>query len=115
MISASQAGMCERMSADMLETLPDELVGVSRSALAGEIPLNGLRHPKGVGTSGWFLWGGSTLDSRDDFFAPMHVRHLEVALPAVSEYLALGPGWRFLIAPGHEDVWFDQSLLAPEQ
>lgn len=21
------------------------------------------------------------------------------------------PGWRFLIAPGHEDVWFDASLL----
>jgi hypothetical protein len=23
----------------------------------------------------------------------------------------LGPAWRFLIAPGYEDVWFDPSLL----
>jgi hypothetical protein len=26
-------------------------------------------------------------------------------------YLSLPPGWRFLIAPGHEDVWEDQSLF----
>ena len=26
----------------------------------------------------------------------------------------LPPGWRFLIAPGHEDVWYDGSLLDPE-
>lgn len=25
--------------------------------------------------------------------------------------LGLAEGWRFLIAPGHEDVWYDASLL----
>jgi hypothetical protein len=24
----------------------------------------------------------------------------------------LGPGWRFLVAPGQEDVWFDPNLLS---
>jgi hypothetical protein len=27
------------------------------------------------------------------------------------KYLALPPGWRFLIATNHEDVWFDAALL----
>ena len=26
-------------------------------------------------------------------------------------YLGLAPGWRFLIAPGYEDVWYDEKLL----
>ena len=25
--------------------------------------------------------------------------------------LALPPGWRFLLAPDYEDVWYDPSLL----
>jgi hypothetical protein len=29
----------------------------------------------------------------------------------MAPYLALPPGWRFLIAPDYEDVWFDESLL----
>jgi hypothetical protein len=29
----------------------------------------------------------------------------------VSLYLALPAGWRFLLAPDHEDVWFDVNLL----
>ncbi|WP_459166268.1 hypothetical protein [Sinorhizobium meliloti] len=23
------------------------------------------------------------------------------------------PGWRFLIANGYEDVWYDETLLSP--
>jgi hypothetical protein len=29
----------------------------------------------------------------------------------LTKYLGLAPGWRFLIAPGYEDVWFDEILL----
>jgi hypothetical protein len=29
----------------------------------------------------------------------------------VFPYLALPPGWRFLLAPGYEDVWYDPTLL----
>lgn len=39
------------------------------------------------------------------------VAHLRDHAPEVLPYLALPPGWRFLIAPGHEDVWFDEQLL----
>jgi hypothetical protein len=46
-----------------------------------------------------------------DFFAPLHVRHGAEWRHELVQYLALPPGWRFLLAPGHEDVWQDESLL----
>lgn len=75
------------------------------------LPLNGLRHPAETGTSGWFIWRGEELGTVDDFFVPLHIAHLEAWCPEVVPYLALPPGWRFLLAPGYEDVWFDESLL----
>lgn len=50
---------------------------------------------------------------RDDYFEPCHVEHLETICPSVMPYLLLPPGWRFLIAPDYEDVWFDDTLHAP--
>ncbi|WP_203899693.1 immunity protein Imm33 domain-containing protein [Virgisporangium aliadipatigenens] len=49
-----------------------------------ELPINGLRHP---------------------------LRHLVHQRPELMVYLALPAGWRFLLAPGYEDVWSDGSLL----
>ena len=78
------------------------------------MPLNGLRHLPEVGTTGWFIWAGESLSSDPEFFQPLHVQHLLDWCPDVIPYLGLPPGWRFLIAPGHEDVWFDQTLLHAE-
>ncbi|MGO4145420.1 hypothetical protein AB4Y77_10075 [Paenarthrobacter sp. YAF11_1] len=78
------------------------------------LPLNGLRHPAAIGTSGWFIWRGEELGTAHDFFVPLHVEHLTTWCPEVLPYLALPPGWRFLLAPGYEDVWFDESLLNAE-
>lgn len=47
----------------------------------------------------------------DDAFLPLHVEHISHWLPSVEHYLALPPGWRFLIADGYEDVWYDETLL----
>lgn len=74
-------------------------------------PFNGLRHPPERGTTGWYLWRGEVLSQAEDFFQPLHVEHLAEWAPDVLPYLALPPGWRFLLAPGHEDVWYDASLL----
>ena len=41
----------------------------------------------------------------------MHLEHLFGRCQRVLPYLALPPGWRFLIADGYEDVWRDDSLL----
>ena len=46
-----------------------------------------------------------------DFFVPLHIEHLKDWCPSVLKYLGLPAGWRFLIAPEYEDVWFDSGLL----
>src|SRR3954468_13469571 len=89
---------------------PGAKLGVSRSALEGEWPLHGLRHRAEHGTSGWYLWAGE-YSADPDFFVPLHVEHIAERLPAAVQYLSLPPGSRFLLAPRHEDVWQDPSLL----
>jgi len=49
-----------------------------------------------------------------DFFQPLHVSQLNKTCPEIIKYLALAPGWRVLLAGGHEDVWFDHELLDVE-
>jgi hypothetical protein len=105
-----QRNLCARYSADFLPADEMDKVGISESALRGDVPLNGLRHAPAPGTSGWFIWSGELLDE-PDFFKPVHLHHLWADCPIVLPFLALPPGWRFLVAPDHEDVWFDGALL----
>ena len=74
------------------------------------MPINGIRHNQESGTTGWYLWTGE-YSSEADFFQPLHAKHLDEKCPQVLKYLGLSPGWRFLIANNHEDVWFDECLL----
>jgi hypothetical protein len=85
-------------------------IGISESALQGQLPLNGLRQFPESGTTGWFIWGGEWSDD-PDFFKPLHLYHLDRLCSDASPFVALPPGWRFLVAPGYEDVWFDSTLL----
>lgn len=90
--------------------------GVGRDlAAGGEVawPVHGLRHAPTGDTSGWYLWTGE-LTGDADFFVPLHPVHLKERLPGVLEELSAPPGTRFLLAPGHRDVWFDESLLNGE-
>ena len=74
-------------------------------------PVNGLRHRVAADTCGWYIWAGEVLPEDDDFFVPLHVEHVSQWRPEIIPYLSLPPGWRFLIAPGYEDVWYDHTLL----
>jgi hypothetical protein len=47
---------------------------------------------------------GRNLSDAPDFFVPLHAIHLHERCPEILKYLGLAPGWRFLIAPGYEDV-----------
>ena len=109
-VEAKQAAVCARQGVSPEPPSPFLKAGVGLSTL-GRQPINGLRHPPESGTSGWFLWAGEELSSAPDFFQPVHVLHLSERWPEVLPYLALPPGWRFLVAPGQEEVWFDASLL----
>jgi len=105
-----QRSVCQRYGAAFTPSEETYKVGVAESALRGEFPLHGLRHPPESGTTGWFIWSGE-LSEDEGFFRSMHLYHLTEACPAVMPFLALPAGWRFLIAPGYEDVWSDNSLL----
>lgn len=85
-------------------------VGVARNVRERLVPLNGLRHTPEGDTTGWYIWAGEELSDDPQFFEPIHVGHLAELCPEVLPYLALPPGWRFLIAPSYEDVWEDATL-----
>ena len=97
-------------------TLPAEagqLAGVGRDLAYGAVvswPVHGLRHPPSGDTSGWYLWTGERSDAAD-FFVPLHPEHFIARVPGLVAELPAPPGTRFIIAPGHRDVWFDETLL----
>lgn len=94
---------------------PDPPAGMTKVGIAlqtrGRLPLNAVRHAPENGTCGWYIWWGDSLTEDTDFFQPLHVSHLPERAPEILSYLALPPGWRVQIAPQHEDVWFDDSVL----
>ena len=110
-----QVAICARFCADPFPVSAWDKVGIARETGLETVPINGLRHPPTPGVTGWYIWAGESLSEDPDFFAPLHVTHLDERCPEVVPYLALPPGWRFLLAPGYEDVWFDASLLAGVQ
>jgi len=113
MISAEmeQLETCKKWGTSCVPTGKDQKVGLSSNVKEGVFPVNGLRHYPTLDTSGWYIWAGEDLSQNDDFFVPFHAEHLFEWRPELRKYLGLSPGWRFLIAPGYEDVWFDPSLL----
>ena len=100
----------DRHGADFLATPTEAIVGVADNVAPGAYPINGLRHRQGS-SSGWFVWAGEDLSDADDYFKPIHAAHLLDRCPEVVRMLGLGEGWRFLLAEGHEDAWFDAALL----
>ena len=74
-------------------------------------PLNGVRHPPETDENGWYIWAGTEFKTDDDFFVPLHTSHVSEWCPLAEKYLGLPPGWRFLIAPDYEDVWYDPNVL----
>lgn len=108
-----QAAICRRFGSAVVAPAPNLKVGIALATLSLS-PLNAFRHPPEGDTSGWYIWGGERLSDDPAFFQPLHTTHLSEYCASVLPYLALAPGWRVLIAQGHEDVWYDKSLLDTE-
>jgi hypothetical protein len=106
----SQVDVCARYGSKVVASTPQEKLGVALATLE-KIPLNALRHRSAGGTCGWYIWGGETLSEDPEFFQPLHVEHMSSRCPEILPYLALAPGWRVLLAPGHTDAWYDPALL----
>jgi hypothetical protein len=111
MILDPQRELCRRHKAAYSPPEPDSKLGIASNVKAGLVPLNGLRHPPDGGTCGWYIWAGKEVSEASDFFQPLHISHIAEWSAPVLPYLALPPGWRFLIADGYEDVSFDPTLL----
>jgi hypothetical protein len=105
-----QLDVCAKYQVVPVDVAPTEKLGIARNVRTGELPINGLRLKPEGGTCGWYIWAGGEMSSDADFFVPLHAGHLpswcELALP----FLLLPPGWRFLVAGNHVDVWFDAEL-----
>jgi hypothetical protein len=113
-MAAAQRDICARYGVQPVAAPAGLKVGIARNVREGVLPINGLRHPPEGDTTGWYVWAGGEPSEDPDFFVPLHVQHLEEWCPDVIPYLQLPPGYRFQIAPGHEDVWHDPSLLSIE-
>jgi hypothetical protein len=106
-VSPEQQAICDRFGAEPHPVAAWLNVGIGG---ADDGIIHGVRHPPEGDTTGWYIWRGDYSEA-SDFFRPLHVEHLDECVPQALPYLALPRGWRFLLAPGHEDVWQDDSLL----
>ncbi|MDR6095147.1 hypothetical protein [Stenotrophomonas sp. SORGH_AS_0321] len=109
-----QSDVCKRYGAEIDMPEAESKLGLTPSAACGVLPIHGLRHLPRGDASGWYVWSGDYSED-PDFFEPLRVNHALSSAMVFARYLALPPGWRFLIgADGYEDVWYDASLLATE-
>lgn len=88
----------------------DHNSGVARNVFDDVWPLNGVRLAPTHDTNGWYIWAGGEMSAAADFFVPLCASCLTDAYPSLTPYLELPPGWRFLLAPGQEHVWFDPGV-----
>lgn len=107
----AQSRVAGRFGVEPLLPERNAKVGIAQNVQSGAQPLNALRHRPERDTSGWYVWAGEELSNDPEFFVPLHISHLAEWCPDLLPYLGLPPGWRVLLVPGYEDVWFDESLL----
>lgn len=108
-MSTEQSDICQRFGAGCMPPGPDQKVGIALRSL-GHVPLYAVRLAPENGTCGWYIYGGE-YSADADFYQPLHVAHLAEHCPSIVPYLALPPGWRVLLAPDYEDVWFEGELM----
>lgn len=105
-ITKLQSAMCEKYGSDFLPPDPALKLGLARHTLRS-MPITGVRIRRDDGTDGWYIYGGDYSDAVD-FYSPLHHCPLSAELPMVIPYLALAPGFRFIIDDeGYEDVWYE--------
>lgn len=103
-------GERERMIADDVEgyVVADFIPPVNVRFVAVAVPPSAARELE----SGEEWWRATKKSGSLDSSSPRpHISHLPEWCPDILPYLALPPGWRVLLAPGFEDVWFDETLL----
>ena len=106
-----QKEICTRYGVPPSLVTSEMKLGISRDFDSSMAPINGLRHPPEGDACGWYIWSGTVFSDAPDFFVPICASRLTEMCPELLKLLGLPPGWRFLLAPGYEDVWYDEALL----
>jgi hypothetical protein len=109
-----QREVCQKYNSPLVQSDAHDILGFA-SRTVGLVPMNGLRHPATASTTGWYLWFGEEFSEASDFFEPIHVSHVYEQYPETKALLGLAPGFRFLSAGTHLDVWFDEHLLITKE
>lgn len=103
-----QQEICDKYRSPAFFCDDEERLGIALNSLT-KIPVYGVRRARENDTCGWYLWGGEFSDA-EGFFSPVHVGHISEVLPIAKKYLALAPGFKFIIdANGYEDVWYESE------
>jgi len=110
-LAKQQRDACARANTNPAFLQPTDRIAIGRDFDVTRVPINGLRHPPYGDMSGWNIWSGETLSDDPGYFNVMCYEHLIDKRWEWLQYLALPAGWRFLVAPGYEDMWFDQALF----
>jgi hypothetical protein len=108
---ARQREVCRRFGVEPYPAPHHLKVGIAPNVKEQILPIHGIRHPPEGDTTGWYIFAGEEMSQDPDFFAPLHVEHLDQWCPLIIPYLQLPPGWGVVLAPGHEDVYFNERLL----
>jgi hypothetical protein len=103
-----QRKICEKYESPVFLCAKELKAGVAMKTIGTE-PLYGVRVPPTEGTCGWLIWGGEYSEDLN-FYDAVHVEHLPDLIPHAMKYLALAPGFRFVIdKDGYEDVYFEPA------
>ncbi|WP_207393350.1 immunity protein Imm33 domain-containing protein [Duganella aceris] len=111
-MSTDQQQVCQRYNVQCMPPAGHEKVGIALATLAN-VPLHAARVQPENGDCGWYIYGGE-YSTDTDFYQPLCAAHLSEYCDKIVPYLGLPPGWRVLLAPNYEDVWFDEELLISE-
>lgn len=109
-LQSLQIAVCSKYGQRWMIPPLNSKLGLALKTL-GKVPINGLRHPSKGETNGWYIWCGEELSNAPDFFSPLHTSHLRERCPEALQFIGLPPGYRFLWAGDHIDVWYDPTLL----
>lgn len=107
---AEQKLLCEEFDSRYIEVKADDVIAIAVDTLKQE-PIVGLRkQPASSSDAIWYIYGGE-LSEENDFFEIMTVKELQDIFPEALPYLALEPGFRFMIdSDDYEDVWREGAL-----
>lgn len=105
-IQDRQAAVCEKYGSSIVFPDPGMKAGLALGTFH-LMPIRGVRVAPENGVDGWYIYGGEHSEDAD-FYKPVHQSHLAELLPQVLPYLALAPGYNFIIDDeGYEDVWYE--------